>query len=132
MPPASTPKTPSVALYLAELFDQSRKTQKEIAADLGYDHPNIISMFKHGLTRLPVEKVPAMADALGVSQRHLLRMVLAEYHPQMLAVIETLTGPMLTENEVELVATVRRLSGGRDPAFRTGKAIDLLTQAVSS
>lgn len=126
--PAST----TVAEYLTLHIERSPLTQKAIAEALDYPQANIVTMFKQGLTKLPIGKVPALADVLGVSRSHLLRLVLSEYHPEMLGVVEGVVGVILSENEIEAIQTLRRVSHGADPAIRTTKAIDLLTQAVAA
>ncbi|MGZ9053126.1 MAG: helix-turn-helix domain-containing protein [Rhodoplanes sp.] len=54
------------------------KSQREIAAELGYERPNIISMMKRGETKLPLDKVPALAKALHVDPAHLFRLALEQ------------------------------------------------------
>lgn len=93
------------------------KTQKSIAEALGYDKPNIIVMFKKGDTKLPVTKVPALAKELGVDPMHLLRMTLSEYTPEILAVIESLSGTFISANERELVKLWRRATKETDPSI---------------
>ena len=50
---------------IASLIDNSRLTQKEIAQRMGMPMPNIITMWKQGQTKVPPERVPAMAKALA-------------------------------------------------------------------
>jgi len=78
----------SVADHLTRLIERSPKIQREIALEAGYDHPNIISMFKMGNTKVPIEAVPGLAKALDEDPAVLLRLVLFEYSPKALEVIE--------------------------------------------
>ncbi len=73
-----------------------------------------------------------LAEALGVSTAHLLRMALAEYDPSTLAVIEDVLTALVTENEREIIALVREASGGSDPALAGKRGRDLVTEAFKA
>ena len=60
----------SVAEFIAAQIAMSDKTQREIALALGYDKPNIITMFKQGLTKIPLNKVAPLARVGGKLFRH--------------------------------------------------------------
>lgn len=47
----------SMARYLTKQIDalSGIKNQREIAAEIGYDKPNMISMFKRGETKVPLD-----------------------------------------------------------------------------
>ena len=81
MPHPSRPAT-SFAVYLARLIELSPKTQREIATDIGYPKANIITMFKQGTTKVPLEKIPALARALGIDRIEMLRRAMREYAPE--------------------------------------------------
>ena len=108
-----TPKTLPLAEYIARQIELCGKTQKQIAAEVGYPKPNIITMFKQGLTKVPLEKVPVLARSLGVDPAHMLRMALQEYQPEVLEVVEQFNGALLTDEEQELLGLVREASGGQ-------------------
>lgn len=59
----------------------SPKKQWEIARDVGYEKPNIITMFKQGVSRVPVEKVAPFAISLGADLAELLLLWLGELAP---------------------------------------------------
>ena len=69
--------------FLRAQIDGHGLSQREIAARMGYEKPHIVSMFKLGETRVPLEKVPSMAEALGVDPVDLFVRVLACYAPDM-------------------------------------------------
>jgi transcriptional regulator with XRE-family HTH domain len=73
--------------YFKDALEQSGKSQKQIAEEAGFAKPNIITMFKQGLTPIPLARVPALALALGVPQVELMNVCLGEYHPEILEVI---------------------------------------------
>ena len=50
------------------------KTQAEIAAEAGFTNVNMLSMIKTGATRLPIDRVPALAAALDVDAARLFQL----------------------------------------------------------
>lgn len=108
-------KLDAVAKFLDAKVAQSPKTQKEIAEACGYTKPNLITMFKQGLTKLPLDKVPAMANALEVDQNYLMRLCLKTYFPDAAKAAEVAMGNLLTENEQAIIEKIRVVSGGNDP-----------------
>lgn len=104
MPPADVQSVPAhplehavnVAEYLKQQLEQSPKTQAQIADEIGFANPNILTMMKAGQCKLPMTKIGKLADALGIDKRQLLRRVLLEYSPELLAVIEEVLGQPLT------------------------------------
>jgi transcriptional regulator with XRE-family HTH domain len=90
-------------------------TQREIAARAGYPRSNIITMFKTGDTRIPLPKIPVLAEILGIDPKRFLRVALQEYDPQVLRVIQDTFGPLVSRNEHEILGEIRRLSNDADP-----------------
>lgn len=99
---------------LAILMDNSGRKRYEIAEALGYDNPNVISMFKKGTTKVPMVKIPALADVLGIDRKWLFHLALRAYSPELLPVIEEVYGPIVTANERRLLDVVRKESEFRD------------------
>lgn len=112
-------KPVSFADDIAQLIEITGKTQREIAQDMGYDRPNLITMFKQGTTKVPIEKVPALAKSLGVDPAVLLARALQEYMPETLRVIQQTMGFTVTENEFEIVEAVR--TGSKRPNPKASK-----------
>jgi len=107
--------TETVAEFITHKIRISGKTQVEIASELGYDKPNIITMFKHGRTRIPLDKVGLLAKALEIDPALLLKRVMGEYMPDTLAALQSvLDGLQLTQNEQELIAAYRETTKGKD------------------
>lgn len=106
--------------YLAQQIDLCGKSQKEIAAEVGFPKPNIISMLKSGDTKLPIPKVGPMAKALGVDPVFLFRLVMQEYEPETWETIEgaILNMPVISDNEFEIVRILRQ-SNVPNPKVRT-------------
>lgn len=106
-------KTVSVAEYLTQQINMSGKSQIEISSDVGYPKPNVITMFKQGKTRLPINKIPAFAKSLGVDPVHFLRIAMSEYMPETWEVIEACLGSSLvTEEEQKVLDIIRTVSNG--------------------
>jgi len=76
-----------VTEYFQAAIERSGKRQKQIAEEAGFAKPNIITMFKQGLTPIPLARVPALASALGIPAIELMNVCLSEYHPEILEVI---------------------------------------------
>lgn len=62
-------KKSNVGSYISKRIDalRGRKTQKEIAEQAGYEHANNISMIKNGTSKLPLDRVPALASPLNAT-----------------------------------------------------------------
>lgn len=102
---------PTVVEYLNAQIALCGKSQVEIASDVGYDKPNLITMIKQGKTKLPINKVEAFAKSLGVDPMNLLRIVMGEYSPDAWKVIESILGnEVITQAEMNLVQLYREAS----------------------
>jgi predicted XRE-type DNA-binding protein len=124
---------PKVAQYLTAQIQISGLKQKDIADALGYTKPNIITMFKQGLTKLPIEKVGVAAKALGVDPVYLMRVVMNDYMPGTYNAIVSVFGQEpLSQNELAIINEVRKLSNGADPAMDTEFSKNKLAEFVTS
>lgn len=108
-----------VAGIISEALDRSPKMLKDIAAELGYPNANIITMFRKGATKVPIDKAPALANALGLEPSTFLREVLTEYAPNLLQALEGVHGRLPSPNEVEILDAIRTGTAQRDPPLRT-------------
>lgn len=93
-----------------------KKSQVEIAEEAGFVNPNMITMIKTGATKLPVDRVPALAKALDSDPAWLLRLALEQSHggTAAAAIYEILNQPV-TKNEMTWLAEIRAASGDTDP-----------------
>lgn len=98
--------------FLRIHVDSSDIKQLEMAEAMGFAKPNIITMFKQGKTRVPLDKVPAFARVLGLDSRNLLRMAMSEYCPELLAVCEKEFGAVVSRNEQKFLDIMRDELGG--------------------
>ncbi|MGA7181264.1 MAG: hypothetical protein WBX11_16985 [Thiobacillaceae bacterium] len=123
----------TVAEYLTHQINICDKSQKEIAVEVGYDKANVITMFKQGSTKLPINKVPIFAKALGVDPVHLLRIVMQEYAPDAWQVFEELLGTRMTsEDDRRILGIVHQHSKGWSVAPRTETDEAELAKLVTS
>lgn len=105
----------TVAEMLSDAISRCGKTQREIAEELGYDNPNIITMFKQGHTKLPLKIVGQFARAVGIDPAYFLRVVLLEYMPDTLEAVEQVSGGLvLSDTERALIREYRSMTHERD------------------
>ena len=117
--------------FLRDKIDHSSVQQSDIAQELGFARANIISMFKSGKTRIPMEKIPRMAKILGIDPKMMLRMAMLEYAPELLRAIEQTFGASVTKNEQVILDEIRMLSQGTDPGITSIAHREAAKQFVS-
>lgn len=78
-----------VAQYIDLLIDASPKTLRQIADEVGFPKPNVISMIRTGDTKVPVARAASLAIALGADPRDMLVRVLREQQPETWDAIST-------------------------------------------
>src|SRR5690349_5937385 len=105
----------SVADIIGQALDYTGKIQKEVADELGYPTPNVISMFRQGKMKVPLEKVPALAAALELDPRDLLLAAMTEYAPATLRALTQVFGSFPTANETAILEFVRARTAQADP-----------------
>ena len=129
----------AIALYLDKRIAELRgvKTQREIAAAVGYDRPNIISMFKTGETQVPLDKIPALARALEADPAHMFRLAMRDRWPELTPLIDEIFGrQMASQNEAAIFLTKwRAATDNADPGpnAQVEAAVDaMLVKALGS
>lgn len=95
------------ASMLTEAIDSSGLTQREIADRIGLKHPNVISMMKQGVTRVPLNRIPALSQALGMKESDFLIIAIQEYHPGVHEVLVDVLGLPLTDAELGILTMFR-------------------------
>ena len=107
-------KTQTVAQFLTEVIDKNPKTQRQIALEIGYKKPNIITMFKQGLTRLPLDKIGPLAKSLEIDSSLLFSKVLREYTPETFVALSPILQALeLSEEELMLISNWRYVKNSR-------------------
>ena len=105
----------SVAEFIAERLAVIDKTQRQIADECGLENANVITMFKQGSTKLPLNRIGPLAKALDVDPAHLLRMTMLEYMPDTWSAVEdVMQSTLLTANELDLIRAYRAATGDSD------------------
>jgi len=95
-----------------------RKSQYEIASEAGFTNVNMLSMIKSGKTKLPLDRVPALAKALACDPSRLFQMAIAQSGNQTTSsAISEIFGTIVTRNEVGWLQAIREASGNTDPTI---------------
>ena len=128
---ASKPRV-TVAEYLTAQIDLCGKSQLEIAREVGFEKPNIITMLKQGKSKLPMGRVGRMAKALGVDPMHLFSLLMQEYEPDTWAMIQEsiLNQPYISANEFEIIQLVRQ-ANVVNPKVRTQEERERILSAIN-
>ncbi|GAC1569098.1 MAG: hypothetical protein NVS3B3_23100 [Aquirhabdus sp.] len=102
----------SVAEYISKQIDASSKSQKQIAEEVGFPKPNMMTMIKQGASKVPIGKIAALAEALNVEKLYLYKLVMQEYEPETWESIQKsiLKQPVVTANELAIIKTLRSLN----------------------
>lgn len=86
-------------------------TQKELAEYVGFPKPNVISMLKQGLTKVPLDKAGLIAERLGLDVQEFWFKCLKEYQPLVYAEFERINKqPCLSSEEIKFIYHSRNLS----------------------
>lgn len=121
-----------VATFIAFHLDNNDKSQREIAQEAGFSSANVLAMMKSGTTKVPLDRVPKLAKALGVDPRKLFLLCIEEYKPELFATIkDILDGAFpLSVNEEKIIKKLRAISKNGDPPLH-GRNEDDLKSFVS-
>jgi len=96
------------------------KSQAQIAAEAGFTNPNMISMIKSGATRIPLDRVPALAESLDVDPARLLQLALEQWAGSGTArAFDAIFETVVSRNEVGWLREIRAASDGNDPVITT-------------
>jgi transcriptional regulator with XRE-family HTH domain len=120
-----------IASYLSKQIDalQGIKSQREIASEIGYDKPNMISMFKRGEAKVPLDKVPALAKAINVDPAFLFRLALEQYWPDVASALAPVFRTVISRNEEKLILAFREMTNDTDPEI-TQEILTKLRQSI--
>lgn len=127
---ANTGESHALADWLNKKIDRlTELTDEQIATKLGYSRPNIISMWRTGRTKIPLNKLKPLSDVLGVDFITLLPLWLEQYMDRgdHRHVVQA-AGRLVTEQEAVFLAKVREATQGRP--FRLRKGAEKQIQAL--
>jgi HAMP domain-containing protein len=126
----------ALAGYLTKRISELRhiKTQREIALAAGFARANIISMFKAGETKVPLDRIVPLARALDADPAHLLRLAMIDQLPELAKVIDDVFGrQMASQNEVDILLSKWRAATSNmnpTPSAQIDAAVDAMLTAV--
>lgn len=125
-----------LATYVAKQIDALKpfKSRAQIAQEVGYDRPNVVSMIKTGDLRMPLDKVPAFAKALGVDVALLMRLAIEQHWGEDTAneFVRRMFSLALTDDEMAIVKGLRVVDEGATPELsdeQLGRIRRLLREA---
>ena len=100
----------TVAKYLDQQISLSEKSQKEIAEACGWERPNMVTMVKQGVSKLPINKVGPLAKVLNVDPVYLFRLVMSEYMPETWSALEEILGQqkLVSEQDLALLKAIHK------------------------
>ena len=117
-PFADTQLAKFLAKRILEL--RPRKSQIDIATEAGFIHPNMLSMFKNGASKLPLDRVPGLAKALECDPVRLFQLALEQLGGNTTeTAIRQIFGTTVTKNETAWLEEIREASGHSDPSLTT-------------
>lgn len=112
-------KTIRVQQYVAAQLELCGRSQSEVARACGFASPQMISMIKSGAAKVPIGKIKVLASALRVDPMYLFRLVMEEYQPEVLEVLDEFQPSLvLTQDEVDLIVRRRQNPQGVAPDAR--------------
>ena len=99
----------------------------EVAAAIGFKDPYLLQTYLDGSTKIPLDRMPALARAFGVDQILAVRCWMAEYIPDLLEIVDGLPQPpLLTANERRLIKRIREFTENTDADIVIADGRDVL------
>ena len=93
--------------YLSSALQASPLTPEDISARVGLSRVSHLTMMAHGLTRVPLDRIPALSAALDVRCSEFLFTALEEYYPEVHRLLTEVLALPLDRDEEELVGLYR-------------------------
>lgn len=119
-----------VASFLERRLETSKLSQKEIAKMCEFPSPNIITMFKQGLSKIPIEKTVKLAKALDVDRVEFFKLLMSSYRPKEYEVIVEIMGDPINESERAVVNLLREVIPGDRLAKNPKFFLDKIREAL--
>lgn len=99
-----------------------KKSQAQIAMEVGFNNTNVLAMIKLGSAKLPIDRVPKLAVALETDPAWLLHLTMEQIHGDTTAAaLKEIFGTVVSRNEVVWLNEIREASGHINPTM-TSKA----------
>lgn len=118
----------AAALLISEriLELKHRKSQREIAVEVGFPNANMLSLLKAGANKIPIDRVPMLAKALELDPARLMLLALQQSEGQTVTqAIEDCFGHGVTANERVWLDEIRQASKRSDPRLTARSRIAL-------
>lgn len=111
MPKIDTSTQNRVTRYITQALLRANKTQSAIAREMGYASPNMITMIKNGVSKMPLAKVLEFCQATGADPQRLTNLCLQEYYPEVVQILKAVKTAIVTEDESDILALLREGDG---------------------
>jgi len=121
----------TVANFIRDKIDACKYRQNQIAEMLGYDNPNVITMFKQGRSKLPVYVIPKLAKIIGADPAVMLDIVMTAYEPEKYEAIKQILGEPISEDEREIIKAMRNTYSPVEILARKKGIIDAIKSVAS-
>lgn len=110
---------------LQEVSD--RKHQRDIAREVGYASPNMISMIKQGHSKVALDRVIPLAKALECDPKVLMGLALEQFYPRVFVekLIAVFSAPF-TEKELSVIDAIREAGIGGDARITDEKRKEII------
>lgn len=123
----SNPKRSSISLFIEERVKELEGdlNHRDIAIMSGFRSSDIIYMFIDGHAKVPLDRVTALAQALGCDAAHLFVLALEQnFEPAVFAELRELftRSQNITSNEFAWIQLIRDASAYTDPAITLSRA----------
>ena len=113
---------PAIAAYLSDAIAASGKTQALVAAEIGLGSANMVSMMARGSAKVPLERIPALARAIGADPKRMFVLGLVQYSKEYADAAEAMFGNVVNDAEMALVRRYRTATGWMDPTLTTNES----------
>ena len=129
--PEVTVEEINAAEFIDRLLKQKGLTDAQVAKLIGYEKASVVRLMREGRIKFPLDKVPDLAGAVGVSPEMLMNVCLQEYMPSLVEVLMRCYGPV-TDNEIDILQIIRDITGDADPSITGNEhAIQKLREAFA-
>ncbi|MGF1727525.1 hypothetical protein [Photobacterium nomapromontoriensis] len=115
-----------LAQYINAAISISPKLQSEITKEAGYTTSNNLTMIKQGKSRVALNRIAPLANALNLCPVKLMNIALEEYEPEVFEFIQK-NNTTLSPNEQAIIALYRMHVGTKEPTLGESTT-DRLTQ----
>lgn len=105
----------SMARFIDEMMEELPVANSQVAKRLRCSTA-AVRMFREGRAKVPFEKIPSLADAIGADRRGLMERALREYLPELVTILIEIYGSF-TEDQWKVIKVIRELSGLEDHPY---------------